>query len=574
MNEFSGTLTSRLALNILKSFQNVIMIARSDLPPGKKEQSFLVAVKATLDRVKLLADTTRTEVTKHLENPPPEFPQLLQLDSHIVTLREVLLTIIRVVRNGLHNPDSFSSLLNSGIRSTGNSIKDIIKVSKEIESFQNTGSVLDSIGVVLDSIGMSRSNFSGIDLALPPPEEVTQLPSPSQLSGYTYPSTLLADGSFPDRQISDEIPASNVVDVDPDSGINPASFDKAIELFNQKWSHGIQYLLTERLIGDDANAIAQFLVKHNDKLSKVQLGELLAGLNDSDVELMTAFTRLMNFKGESFDDSLRKYLTKFMLPGEAQKISRMMEVFAAEFLSQNPGIFPNEDVAFVLAFSLIMLNTDAHNPAIQQKDKMTKEQFIWNNRGTWVDGTDPPKELLSDLYDKIVLNEIKMHTKGDPDKRGWMKSIHAGSIRDGKRWFILKGNELTWYKSPPLTGRDDELKGKIILEYLNVKIEDEPAAKFVIISTLPKNVEFMTYERGKQSIVSTKKIVICAENPATMKSWVQDCMNHVTFNQVPQIEEKKGKRGKKNDKSNRWRNSVLTPPATQRKKKQVIIKIS
>lgn len=37
---------------------------------------------------------------------------------------------------------------------------------------------------------------------------------------------------------------------------------------------------------------------------------------------------------------------------------------------------PHPDIAFVLSFSLIMLNTDAHNPAILPKDKMTKEQFI------------------------------------------------------------------------------------------------------------------------------------------------------------------------------------------------------
>lgn len=45
-------------------------------------------------------------------------------------------------------------------------------------------------------------------------------------------------------------------------------------------------------------------------------------------------------------------------------------------MNQNPGTFPNEDVAFVLSFAIIMLNTDAHNPAIAEKDKMTKPQFV------------------------------------------------------------------------------------------------------------------------------------------------------------------------------------------------------
>jgi hypothetical protein len=58
------------------------------------------------------------------------------------------------------------------------------------------------------------------------------------------------------------------------------------------------------------------------------------------------------------------------LPGEAQKIDRLMEKFAERFCSCNPGSFKSADVAYVLAFSVIMLNTDAHNPGV--KNKMTK----------------------------------------------------------------------------------------------------------------------------------------------------------------------------------------------------------
>jgi len=78
-------------------------------------------------------------------------------------------------------------------------------------------------------------------------------------------------------------------------------------------------------------------------------------------------------------DLNRHYLVKFQLPGEAQKIDRMMERFAYRYCENNPGVFPTQDSAYLLAFSIIMLNTDAHNPQI--KNKMTKEQFIKNNTG-------------------------------------------------------------------------------------------------------------------------------------------------------------------------------------------------
>ena len=55
-----------------------------------------------------------------------------------------------------------------------------------------------------------------------------------------------------------------------------------------------------------------------------------------------------------------------------------------------PLLPPLADTAYVLAFSCIMLHTDAHNPAI--KDRMTKEQFIRNNRGI-DDEKDIPSEV-------------------------------------------------------------------------------------------------------------------------------------------------------------------------------------
>ena len=52
-----------------------------------------------------------------------------------------------------------------------------------------------------------------------------------------------------------------------------------------------------------------------------------------------------------------------------------------------------------------MLNTDQHSP--QVKKRMTKEEFIKNNRGINDEG-DLPKELLSAIYDDIQMNEIVM----------------------------------------------------------------------------------------------------------------------------------------------------------------------
>lgn len=63
--------------------------------------------------------------------------------------------------------------------------------------------------------------------------------------------------------------------------------------------------------------------------------------------------------------------------GEAQKIDRIMEKFAGRYCQDNPSTFKSADDAYVLAFAIIMLNTDAHNPMADQH--MTREDFVSMN---------------------------------------------------------------------------------------------------------------------------------------------------------------------------------------------------
>ena len=64
---------------------------------------------------------------------------------------------------------------------------------------------------------------------------------------------------------------------------------------------------------------------------------------------------------------------------------------------------------YILAFSLIMLNTDAHSESIE--NKMTLQQFLSNNRGI-DDGSDLSEALMTSLYHSIAKNEIRMEQVG------------------------------------------------------------------------------------------------------------------------------------------------------------------
>ena len=67
------------------------------------------------------------------------------------------------------------------------------------------------------------------------------------------------------------------------------------------------------------------------------------------------------------------------MPGEAQKVDRIMQAFAAALYRDAPGPFADADAAYVCAFSLMMLNTDLHNPAVRAK--MSLAEFAENNCG-------------------------------------------------------------------------------------------------------------------------------------------------------------------------------------------------
>lgn len=179
---------------------------------------------------------------------------------------------------------------------------------------------------------------------------------------------------------------------------------EGISLFNRKPSKGIQFLINAKKVGDSPEDIATFL-KKTSGLDLNMIGDYLGEREDFSLKVMHAYVDSFNFEGMEFDEAIRLFLQGFRLPGEAQKIDRIMEKFAECYSKCNPKAFTSADTAYVLAYSVILLNTDAHNPMV--KNKMSKADFLRNNRGI-DNGKDLPEVYLGSLYDRIAKKEIKM----------------------------------------------------------------------------------------------------------------------------------------------------------------------
>uniref|UniRef100_A0A8U7LZV4 IQ motif and Sec7 domain ArfGEF 3 n=1 Tax=Corvus moneduloides TaxID=1196302 RepID=A0A8U7LZV4_CORMO len=117
----------------------------------------------------------------------------------------------------------------------------------------------------------------------------------------------------------------------------------------------------------------------------------------------------MDFSGMELDEALRKFQAHIRVQGEAQKVERLIEAFSQRYCMCNPDVvqqFHNPDTIFILAFAIILLNTDMYSPNIKPDRKMMLEDFIRNLRGV-DDGADIPRELVVGIYERIQQKELK-----------------------------------------------------------------------------------------------------------------------------------------------------------------------
>ena len=202
----------------------------------------------------------------------------------------------------------------------------------------------------------------------------------------------------------------------------------AAEHFNRSYKKGLAFMQEIKLLPDplEPKAVARFL-KYAPALDKEVVGDYLGEPDEFTIAVLDEYVALFDFRDVSLDRALRSFLSGFKLPGEAQKISRILECFAARYYEANPDSVADADSAYVLSYSIIMLNTDQHNA--QVKNKMTLEQFIRNNRGT-NGGEDWPAEVLVNIFDSIVTDEIKLDDGG---AASLTPSKWAAILRDVRR---------------------------------------------------------------------------------------------------------------------------------------------
>lgn len=305
-------------------------------------------------------------------------------------------------------------------------------------------------------------------------------------------------------------------------------WEQAVDFFNIKPIEGINYASKNGLIENSPDGVALFLHKENALLNPKFMGELLSHRDQT--ALLYAFVKRLNFENMGLDEAIRQFLQYFLLPGEAELIDRLMEALATRYVENNPNSFPNKDTAFIFAFGIIMLNTDAHNPNIPPDKKMTKNQYIKNHRTLWgPDGQDPPQELMESIYDRIVMEEIKFRDNGIVnEKEGNLRKQGRNFGSWQNYWFSLKDQCLFYYKNKS----DSEPLGLIPLENVIVKKKNDkkPTKKIKLVAS--DGGPLKSCKLNKSNIVqgSINNLNLMAEKPEEAEQWIKAINSQIASN--------------------------------------------
>ncbi|XP_026317092.1 IQ motif and SEC7 domain-containing protein 2 isoform X2 [Hyposmocoma kahamanoa] len=182
-----------------------------------------------------------------------------------------------------------------------------------------------------------------------------------------------------------------------------------LNLFNKKPERGIAYLISRGFLENSPRGVARFLITRKG-LSKQMIGEYLGNLqNPFNMAVLECFVNELDLSGMAVDVALRRYQAHFRLPGEAQKIERLVEAFARRYCVCNPDLVQRlrtQDTIFVLAFAIIMLNTDLHTPNLKPEARMSLDDFIRNLRGI-DDCGDLDRDMLVGIYDRVKSSEFR-----------------------------------------------------------------------------------------------------------------------------------------------------------------------
>jgi IQ motif/SEC7 domain-containing protein len=120
--------------------------------------------------------------------------------------------------------------------------------------------------------------------------------------------------------------------------IRKRKYRLGLNLFNKKPEKGIEYLVKNGFLENTHSGVAKFLISRKG-LSRQMIGEYLGLIQISfNMAVLDAFCDELDLSGMAVDVGLRKFQSYFRMPGEAQKIERLIQAFSHRYAKCNPEV--------------------------------------------------------------------------------------------------------------------------------------------------------------------------------------------------------------------------------------------
>jgi brefeldin A-resistance guanine nucleotide exchange factor 1 len=118
-----------------------------------------------------------------------------------------------------------------------------------------------------------------------------------------------------------------------------------VDHFNRDAKKGLKFLQGTHLLPDklDPQSVACFF-RFTAGLDKNVIGDYLGNHDEFCVQVLREFSRTFDFQDMTLDTALRIFLETFRLPGESQKIHRVLEAFSERYYEQSPHILINNQL--------------------------------------------------------------------------------------------------------------------------------------------------------------------------------------------------------------------------------------
>ena len=134
----------------------------------------------------------------------------------------------------------------------------------------------------------------------------------------------------------------------------------------------------------------------------------IIGLNEDFSNLiLQEYMKTFNFTGMEILFAYRVFVSTFKLGGESYILENILTQYSKKYFEDNKenSIFQSEDEVSIFSYSILMLNTDLHNPIV--KEHMKLEEFIRNNRVTGY-FQNVPDAYFKDIYKSIQVDPLKI----------------------------------------------------------------------------------------------------------------------------------------------------------------------